>query len=130
MEPTVDVDGPASTARPTVETRNSLQTVAQREAESTRVQLRKHHQTSVKKGKFEKHSIELEEVRLPFVDLGLNLLQGSLIRRMAPAGPIVPEIDGQVHRRGRQDPRDNEETEVIPAVHRIAPSEEFQFCSP
>lgn len=64
MEPTVDVDGHTFTARPTVETRNSLQTVAQREAESTRVQLRKHHQASVKKGKFEKHSIELEEVRL------------------------------------------------------------------
>ena len=51
------------TARPTVETRNSLQAVAQREAEDTRVQLRKHHQTSVKKGKFGKHSIEMEEVR-------------------------------------------------------------------
>jgi len=47
--------------KPTVETRNSLQTVAQREAESTRVQLRKHHQASVKKGKFGKHSIEQEE---------------------------------------------------------------------
>ena len=52
------------TTRPTVETRNSLQAVAQREAENTRVQLRKHHQTSVKKGKFGKHSIETEEVRL------------------------------------------------------------------
>jgi len=63
------------TARPTVETRNSLQTVAQREAESTRVQLRKHHQTSVKKGKFGKHSIELEEVRLPLIDLELSVCE-------------------------------------------------------
>lgn len=52
------------TARPTVETRNSLQTVAQREAENTRAQLRKHHQASVKKGKFGKHSVEVEEVRV------------------------------------------------------------------
>jgi len=47
--------------KPTVETRNSVQTAAQREAENTRVQLRKHHQASVKKGKFEKRSIEMEE---------------------------------------------------------------------
>jgi len=47
--------------KPTVEARNSLQTVAQREAENTRVQLRKHFQASVKKGKFGKHSVELEE---------------------------------------------------------------------
>ena len=53
--------------RPTVEARNGLQTVAQREAENTRVQLRKHHQTSVKKAKLGKHSIEMEEVRAPCV---------------------------------------------------------------
>ncbi|KAF9788585.1 ribosome recycling factor [Thelephora terrestris] len=47
--------------KPTLETRNSLQTAAQREAENTRVQLRKHHQASVRKGKFEKRSIEMDE---------------------------------------------------------------------
>ena len=31
-------------------------------AEEVRVQVRKHHQASVKKGKYERHSIELEEV--------------------------------------------------------------------
>jgi len=46
--------------KPTVEARNNIQTIAQREAENTRVQLRKHHQTSVKKGKFGKHSLEME----------------------------------------------------------------------
>ena len=50
------------TTRPTVEARNSMQTIAQREAENTRVQLRKHHQASVKKGKFGKHSLETEGV--------------------------------------------------------------------
>jgi len=46
--------------KPTVEARNTIQTIAQREAENTRVQLRKHHQASVKKGKFGKHSFEME----------------------------------------------------------------------
>ena len=31
-------------------------------AEDVRVQIRKHHQVSVKKGKYEKHSVELEAV--------------------------------------------------------------------
>ena len=52
----------APTTRPTVDARNSIQTIAQREAENTRVQLRKHHQASVKKGKFGKHSLEMEAV--------------------------------------------------------------------
>ena len=48
--------------RPTVEARNTLVYTASRMAEDVRVQIRKHHQTSVKKGKYEKHSVELEEV--------------------------------------------------------------------
>ena len=120
MAPTVDVDGYTFTPRPTVETRNSLQTVAQREAESTRIQLRKHHQASVKKGKFGKHSIELEEVRLSSRHLGLSILRGSLTHRLVPAGPTVPEIDGQIHHRGRQDPWNDEETEMSLTVLRIA----------
>ncbi|KIK91293.1 hypothetical protein PAXRUDRAFT_35002 [Paxillus rubicundulus Ve08.2h10] len=47
--------------RPTVEARNALVSTAQRMAEDVRVQVRKIHQASIKKGKYEKHSIELEE---------------------------------------------------------------------
>ncbi|KAF5390134.1 hypothetical protein D9757_003783 [Collybiopsis confluens] len=47
--------------KPTVEARNALFTAAQRQAEDTRVQIRKHHQASLKKGKYEKHSVELDE---------------------------------------------------------------------
>ena len=49
--------------RPTVEARNALAATANRMAEDVRVQIRKHHQASIKKGKYEKHSVELEEVR-------------------------------------------------------------------
>lgn len=48
--------------RPTVEARNALVSTASRMAEDVRVQIRKHHQASVKKGKYEKHSVELEAV--------------------------------------------------------------------
>ncbi|KAK7451056.1 hypothetical protein VKT23_012731 [Stygiomarasmius scandens] len=47
--------------KPTVEARTALVTAAQRQAEDSRVQIRKHHQASLKRGKYEKHSIELEE---------------------------------------------------------------------
>ncbi|KAF8552465.1 ribosome recycling factor [Imleria badia] len=47
--------------KPTVEARNALAGTASRMAEDVRVQIRKHHQASVKKGKYEKHSVELEE---------------------------------------------------------------------
>ncbi|KAF8438857.1 ribosome recycling factor domain-containing protein [Boletus edulis BED1] len=47
--------------KPTVEARNTLAVTTSRMAEDVRVQLRKHHQASVKKGKYEKHSVELEE---------------------------------------------------------------------
>ncbi|KAG9311511.1 ribosome recycling factor-domain-containing protein [Chiua virens] len=47
--------------KPTVEARNALVSTASRMAEDVRVQIRKHHQASVKKGKYEKHSVELEE---------------------------------------------------------------------
>lgn len=54
--------GPHSSSRPTVEARNALAANAQRLAEDGRVQLRKIQGTSTKKGKFAKHSVELEEV--------------------------------------------------------------------
>jgi ribosome recycling factor len=49
--------------RPTIEARHALYATAQRQAEDARVQVRKHHQTAIKKGGFKKHSQELEEVR-------------------------------------------------------------------
>lgn len=92
------------TTRPTVEARNSIQTIAQREAENTRIQLRKHHQASVKKGKFGKHSSETEGVCI-FVDSS---------SRMTAADPraIVPETGGQVHRGGGQNSRNYEEAQM------------------
>ena len=50
--------------RPTVEARNALVSTASRMAEDVRVQIRKHHQVSLKKGKYGKHSVELVEVSL------------------------------------------------------------------
>jgi len=47
--------------KPTVEARSALYTAANRKAEEIRVQIRKHHQASLKRGKYGKHSIELEE---------------------------------------------------------------------
>jgi len=47
--------------KPTVEARNALATTAQRLAEDGRVQLRKIQGNSTKKGKYAKHSVELEE---------------------------------------------------------------------
>jgi ribosome recycling factor len=74
--------------RPTVEARTSLYTSAQRKAEDARVQIRKHHAASLKKGKFEKHSIELEEVcpSSSFVVFPAFLTPRS-----------VPETYGQAH---------------------------------
>jgi hypothetical protein len=50
--------------RPTVESRLALYSSAQKQAEEVRVQIRKHHQASVKKGAFKKFSIEIEGVRV------------------------------------------------------------------
>ncbi|KAG7091956.1 hypothetical protein E1B28_008345 [Marasmius oreades] len=47
--------------KPTVEARLASVTAAQKQAEDSRVQIRKHHQASLKKGKYGKHSIELDE---------------------------------------------------------------------
>ncbi|KAK7033631.1 hypothetical protein VNI00_012631 [Paramarasmius palmivorus] len=47
--------------KPTVEARQTLVAGAQKQAEDTRQQIRRHHQASLKKGKYAKHSIELEE---------------------------------------------------------------------
>ncbi|KAL0958417.1 hypothetical protein HGRIS_000558 [Hohenbuehelia grisea] len=46
--------------RVTLETITALYTAMQRKAEDTRMQIRKQHQASIKRGKFEKHSIEVE----------------------------------------------------------------------
>ncbi|KAL4073392.1 ribosome recycling factor domain-containing protein [Scleroderma citrinum] len=47
--------------KPTVEARTALVASAQRLAEDARVQIRRIHQASVKKGRFQKHSVELDE---------------------------------------------------------------------
>ncbi|KAI6027815.1 ribosome recycling factor-domain-containing protein [Pisolithus microcarpus] len=47
----------------TVEARTALVSNAQRLAEEARVQIRRVHQASIKKGKYEKHSVELDEFR-------------------------------------------------------------------
>ncbi|KAF8191190.1 ribosome recycling factor domain-containing protein [Pholiota molesta] len=47
--------------KPTVEARKELFAAAKRKAEEIRVQVRKQHTTSLKRGKYEKHSVELEE---------------------------------------------------------------------
>ncbi|KAF6753705.1 ribosome recycling factor domain-containing protein [Ephemerocybe angulata] len=50
-----------SIPKPTVESRHALYTAAKKKAEEIRTQVRKQHSASLKRGKFEKHSIELEE---------------------------------------------------------------------
>jgi len=47
--------------KPTVDARKELFNIAKRKAEEIRVQIRKQHQTSLKRGKYGKHSIEQEE---------------------------------------------------------------------
>ena len=47
-----------------MDAKKELFMAAKRKAEEIRVQVRKHHAASIKRGKYEKHSIELEEVRL------------------------------------------------------------------
>ncbi|KAK0490403.1 ribosome recycling factor [Armillaria novae-zelandiae] len=46
--------------KPTLDAKSSVVTAAGKKAEEARVQCRKLHQTSVKKGKYEKRSVELE----------------------------------------------------------------------
>ncbi|KAI0056593.1 ribosome recycling factor [Artomyces pyxidatus] len=47
--------------KPTVDARLAVYGTATRQAEETRVQIRRQHQASVKKGKYAKHSVELDE---------------------------------------------------------------------
>jgi hypothetical protein len=55
-----------------VDARHALYAAAKRKAEEMRVQIRKQHSLSLKRGKFEKHSVELEEVCVfePFLRQG------------------------------------------------------------
>lgn len=48
--------------RPTIDAKKDLFTAAKRKAEDIRVQIRKHHSSSLKKGKYARHSVEMEEV--------------------------------------------------------------------
>ena len=65
-----------------METRASLYATAQRQAEDTRVRIRKTHQASVKRGKFGKHSIELDEVCSSFTRT--NRIHYNLFRILVP----------------------------------------------
>ncbi|PPQ65997.1 hypothetical protein CVT26_010657 [Gymnopilus dilepis] len=47
--------------RPTIEARKEIFAAAKRKAEEIRVQIRKQHAASLKRGKYEKRSVELEE---------------------------------------------------------------------
>ena len=49
-----------------MEGRLALYAAAKKKAEEIRMQVRKQHSASLKKGKFEKHSIEIEEVCCSF----------------------------------------------------------------
>lgn len=64
-------------------------------AEDVRVQIRKHHQTSVKKGKYEKRSVELDEVRRPCLWYQRCITHTSC--------PLVSKVVRQARCRGRQD---------------------------
>ncbi|KAN0127224.1 Ribosome recycling factor domain containing protein [Lactarius tabidus] len=48
--------------KPTVEARHAAYSTASKQAENARVQIRRHHQAGVKRGKYSKHSIEYEEL--------------------------------------------------------------------
>jgi ribosome recycling factor len=79
--------------RPTVDARTALFTTAQRKAEDTRVQIRKLHQASLKRGKYVKHSIELEEVCLVSVSLlsPIVLIYGMQFQKLTDR--FVGEVD-------------------------------------
>jgi ribosome recycling factor len=47
--------------KPTIQARQEIFTAAKKQAEDIRVQIRKQHTASLKRGKYEKHSIELDE---------------------------------------------------------------------
>jgi len=47
--------------KPTIQARQEIFVAAKKQAEDIRVQIRKQHTASLKRGKYEKHSIELEE---------------------------------------------------------------------
>ncbi|KAJ3514867.1 hypothetical protein NLJ89_g2121 [Agrocybe chaxingu] len=70
--------------KPTVEARKELFAAAKRKAEEIRVQVRKHHAASLKRGRYEKHSVELDEARLHLIALQFCIL----------TSPVVPETDG------------------------------------
>ena len=57
--------------RPTIDNRRELFAAAKRKAEDIRVQIRKHHAASLKRGGYQKHSVELEEVSLNSCPFGL-----------------------------------------------------------
>ena len=53
--------------RTTLEAKRQVYMTAKRKGEEIRVQIRNKHSVSLKRGKYEKHSIELEEVYIHFL---------------------------------------------------------------
>lgn len=79
--------------RPTIDARKELYAAAKKKAEEIKVQVRKHHAASLKRGKYEKHSIELEEVRLPPRILYHNVLTVSKSQFQKLTDKYVKETD-------------------------------------
>ncbi|KAK0191558.1 hypothetical protein F5146DRAFT_1103539 [Armillaria mellea] len=63
--------------KPTLDVKSSVVAAAGKKAEEACVQRRKLHQTSVKKGKYEKWSVELECVHIGTLDKHLGIMQGT-----------------------------------------------------
>ena len=89
--------------RPTVEARAAQVTAAQRKAEEIRVQVRKQHQASLKRGKYEKHSIEIEQVCI----VSPTAIETRLT---CPSICSVPEASWSLYSRGWSDPCQSQES--------------------
>ncbi|KAF7289128.1 Protein kinase domain-containing protein [Mycena chlorophos] len=77
-------------SQPTVESNLALVTAASRQSEDVRVQIRKAHQASLKRGNYKKHSIELEE------------FQKLVDRHVAEVDKIVAELKKATERRSEE----------------------------
>jgi ribosome recycling factor len=77
--------------RPTVEARIALYTAAHRQSEDIRVQIRKIHQASIKRGKYPKHSPELAAVRLSSAISNLILIILSQFQTLEKTS--IAEVD-------------------------------------
>jgi hypothetical protein len=77
-------------SRPTVEARLAAYSTASKKAEEARVQIRRQHQASVKKGKYSRHSIAHDEVRAFPFPFHLNMIVMSVTRFSVPEAARPP----------------------------------------